>query len=57
LEPEKMNTQIRKNLIVLLIGGFVLTLVACNTIKGVGKDTEVAGEVIQKEADRHIDKD
>jgi predicted small secreted protein len=52
-----MNTQLRKTLTVLLIGGFVLNLVACNTMKGVGKDTEVAGEVIQKEADRHIDKD
>ncbi len=52
-----MQLQTKKILAVLIIGGFTLNLVACNTIKGVGKDTEVAGEVIQKQADRHIDKD
>ena len=31
--------------------GFVGTLAACNTIDGVGKDVEVAGEEIQDAAD------
>ena len=28
-------------------------LAGCNTIHGIGKDTERAGEKIQKESDRH----
>ena len=31
--------------------GFVGTLAACNTIDGVGKDVETAGEEIQDAAD------
>ncbi len=33
----------------LLVGG----LSGCNTLHGIGKDTERAGEKIQKESDRH----
>lgn len=36
---------------ILLLGSLVLALGACNTLKGVGKDTEKAGEAIQRGAD------
>lgn len=39
----------------LLLGAFVMNITACNTMAGVGKDTQKAGEKIEKEADRHID--
>ncbi|APG25584.1 MULTISPECIES: entericidin A/B family lipoprotein [Syntrophotalea] len=38
-----------KKLAVLLV--LVLALSACNTLSGVGKDIEKAGEAIQKSAD------
>jgi predicted small secreted protein len=50
-----MNTHARKLLPILLVSVFALSLSACNTMKGLGEDTEVAGEKIQKEADSHID--
>lgn len=50
-----MNNYFRKILVVLLIGGYAVGLCACNTMRGVGKDTEEAGEKIQEEADRHSD--
>jgi predicted small secreted protein len=50
-----MNTHIRKLALLLMVGSFAMTLGACRTMKGLGEDTEVAGEKIQKEADRHID--
>ena len=31
--------------------GFISTVAACNTIEGVGKDVETAGEEIQDAAD------
>ena len=49
-----MNTTIRRILVVLLIGTFSLSLAACNTMRGVGKDTEKAGEKIQEEAEEHM---
>lgn len=39
-----------KALIATLLGAFVLT--ACNTMEGVGKDTQAAGKKIEKEADQ-----
>ncbi len=50
-----MNINVPKLLPVLLAGAFALSLSACNTMKGLGEDTEVAGEKLQKEADSHID--
>ena len=47
-----MKTATQKIIVTLLIAAFVASLAACNTVKGVGKDTERAGEIIQKEADR-----
>jgi predicted small secreted protein len=38
-------------LLLLAIGGSA-GLTGCNTVRGIGKDTERAGEKIQKEADR-----
>ena len=32
----------------LTLGGFLLTLIGCNTMQGLGKDVEKAGEAIQK---------
>ena len=52
-----MNTNARKTAVVLSVFVFALGLSACNTIKGVGKDTQKAGEKIEAEADQHIDND
>jgi predicted small secreted protein len=40
-----------KALIPALIGAFILT--ACNTIAGVGEDTQAAGKKVEKEAVEH----
>ena len=50
-----MNSNIKKIFVAVLLGAFVLGSTACNTMAGVGKDTQKAGEKIEKEADRHID--
>ena len=45
---------------VLMIGlalAATLMLGACNTMRGVGKDTEAVGEKIQDEAEQHMDDD
>lgn len=51
-----MKSATQKIIVSLVIGAFVVSLSACNTVKGVGKDTERAGEIIQKEADQHLNK-
>jgi predicted small secreted protein len=33
----------------------MLVLGACNTMRGVGKDTEAVGDKIQDEAEQHMD--
>lgn len=43
--------KLRNLALLLMLGVFVLTLTACNTIKGAGKDMESAGESIQDAAD------
>lgn len=50
-----MNTTPRslKFLVPLALALFAIS--GCNTVRGVGKDTEVVGEKIQKEAEQHID--
>lgn len=50
-----MNIAIRKLSIVLALAAFACSMSACHTMSGVGKDTAVVGEKIEKEADRHID--
>ncbi len=52
-----LNTKIRNASAIVLVGIFSMGLVACNTMSGLGKDTQTAGEKIEKEADRHIDDD
>lgn len=41
----------------LLLAIAAVGLPACNTVQGLGKDTEKVGEKIQKEAGRHTDDD
>lgn len=50
-----MKSTIQKISALLLLSAFVLTGTACNTMAGVGKDTQKAGEKIEKEAERHVD--
>lgn len=50
-----MTTPVRKLLVAVLVSASLFCLSACNTMRGLGEDTEVAGEKIQKEADSHID--
>jgi predicted small secreted protein len=50
-----MNIAIRKLSIILVVAAFVCATTACNTMSGLGKDTAVVGEKIEKEAERHID--
>lgn len=40
-----------KALIAAMLGAFILT--ACNTMEGVGKDTQAAGKKVEKEAQEH----
>lgn len=46
-----MNMNIRKIWVLIFLGAFVAAVSGCNTVKGVGKDTEKAGEAIQREAE------
>lgn len=48
-----MNITFRRLSALLLLGVYVLGLGACNTIRGVGEDTEKAGEKIQQKSDEH----
>jgi predicted small secreted protein len=41
----------RKISVVMILAAFVLGLAGCETVKGVGRDMEKAGEAIQKSAD------
>jgi len=47
-----MNTNFQRISVLLLVAAFAFSATACNTMKGLGKDTEKAGEKIQKEAGR-----
>jgi predicted small secreted protein len=40
-----------KALIAAVLGAFILT--ACNTMAGVGQDTQAAGKKVEKEANEH----
>jgi predicted small secreted protein len=41
-----------KRIAILLLMAWAVSLTGCNTMKGLGKDMEKAGEAIQKKADR-----
>ena len=45
-----MNTMFRKTTLLLLAVAFAFGLGACNTMKGVGRDVENAGEAVQDAA-------
>ena len=47
-----MKSTTRKIIAALVLSAFVLSITACNTMAGVGKDTKKAGEKIEKEAER-----
>jgi len=44
---------IRSTILVALMSVILVSMTACNTTKGVGKDMERGGEKIQDAADRH----
>ena len=46
-----MNS-LKKSLLVVVLGSILAALTGCNTMKGLGKDTERAGEKIQENASR-----
>lgn len=48
-----MNRMIRTTTLLALFGAFAVVASGCNTIEGVGKDTESVGEEIQDAADGH----
>jgi predicted small secreted protein len=48
-----MNVHARKILAPLLLTTLTLGLAACNTMRGVGEDTEELGEEIQEEVEEH----
>lgn len=52
-----MNTRIRTSLLILLVAAFAVSASACKTMHGIGEDTEIVGEKIQKEADQHTESD
>ncbi len=43
---------IRSAILVTLMSILVITTTACNTVEGVGKDTQKAGEKLENAADR-----
>ena len=40
-----------KTLIVILLGMSVISLTACNTVAGAGKDVKATGQAVEKAAD------
>ena len=43
---------IMKRIAILVLMAWAIALTGCETMKGLGKDMEKAGEAIQKKADR-----
>jgi predicted small secreted protein len=48
----KFKKPLFRTLTVLALCAATLALIGCNTVRGVGKDIEKAGEVIQRGADK-----
>lgn len=40
-----------KAFLVILLGGSVLSLTACNTVAGAGKDVKATGQAVEKAAE------
>jgi len=50
---KRKDAHMLKNIVLtILLFMCILTLAACNTLRGMGKDIEKAGESIQKAADK-----
>ncbi|MGH8106028.1 MAG: entericidin A/B family lipoprotein [Arenimonas sp.] len=47
------TTTFRKPLALLLLSIFIMSITACNTVAGIGKDTQKVGEEIEEEAEKH----
>lgn len=41
----------KKWMVLMMLGAFVVALAGCNTLKGAGEDIEAGGEAIQDAAD------
>ena len=52
-----MSTNLRRTLMLLLVGVSSVGLGACGVMREVGEGTESAGEKIQDEAEGHMDPD
>jgi len=50
-----MSNEFRKAVLLALLGLSVVSLTACNTVAGAGKDIEEAGEEIEEAADEASD--
>lgn len=48
----KLKKPFFRHLTVFMLLAVTLVLIGCNTVRGVGKDIEKAGEVIQRGADK-----
>lgn len=48
-----MNRTFRSVAMLAALGAFALVASGCNTIKGVGKDTQKVGEEIEEAAEEH----
>jgi predicted small secreted protein len=48
-----MNTYFSRFSVLILLCAFAFSISACNTMHGVGKDIQKAGDEIQEEADEH----
>lgn len=48
-----MNIRVHKFVPLLLVSGLAFGIGACNTMRGVGEDTESAGKAIQKKVDHN----
>lgn len=50
-----MDRSLRLLMPPLFVVAIAFSLGACNTMSGLGKDTQKAGEKLEDEAERHID--
>ena len=52
-----MNSYFSRFSALILLSALVLSLGACNTMHGLGKDIQKVGDEIEEEADEHIGDD
>jgi predicted small secreted protein len=46
-----MESVMKKWMVLLMLGAFMVSLAGCNTLRGAGEDIEAGGEAIQDAAD------